>query len=77
MSIPYTNQEKTPIVNIINIESEMSLVLFDFQTLNAWGKKATVVQKAAKKPIYSFSIIKSIHQNISNENIMIMYINIS
>ena len=35
MSIPYINQEKTPIVNIINIESEISLVLFDFQTFNA------------------------------------------
>ena len=48
MSIPYTNQEKTPIVNIINIDSEISLVLFDFQTLNAWGKNAIVVQKAVK-----------------------------
>ena len=33
--IPYINQEKTPIVNIINIDNEISLVLFVFQTLNA------------------------------------------
>ena len=77
MSIPYTNQEKTPIVNIINIDSEISLVLFDFQTLNAWGKNAIVVQKAAKKPKYSFIIIKSIQQIFNYENIMIRYINIS
>ena len=31
---------------------EMSLVLFVFQTFTAWGKKAIVVQNAAKKPIY-------------------------
>jgi len=30
----------------------MSLVLLVFQTLTAWGKKAKVVQNAAKKPIY-------------------------
>ena len=33
----------------------MSLVLLVFQTFKAWGKKAKVVQNAAKKPIY-FSI---------------------
>ena len=49
---PYINQEKTPVVNITNIYKDISLVLFDFQTLSAWGKKANVVQKAAKKPIY-------------------------
>ena len=39
---------------------EMSLVLFVFQTFNACGKKAIVVQNAAKKPIYfniKFNII--------------------
>ncbi len=50
--IPYINHEKTPVVNIINIYKEISLVLLVFQTFIACGRKANVVQKAAKKPIY-------------------------
>ena len=31
---------------------KINVVLFVFQTFTAWGKKAIVVQNAAKKPIY-------------------------
>jgi len=31
---------------------DISFVLLVFQTFNAWGRKAIVVQNAAKKPIY-------------------------
>ena len=50
--IPYNNQEKTPTVKMMNIDSEISFVLFVLYTLIAWGKNAIVVQNAAKKPIY-------------------------
>tara|TARA_A100001015_G_C14942746_1_gene693274 strand:- start:847 stop:999 length:153 start_codon:yes stop_codon:yes gene_type:complete len=45
---------------MINIYKDISLVLFVFQTFNACGKNAKVVQNAAKKPIYfniKFTII--------------------
>jgi len=50
--IPYISHEKTPAVKIINIYRDMSFVLFVFQTFTACGKKAKVVQNAAKKPMY-------------------------
>jgi len=37
---------------MINIYRDISFVLLVFQTFTAWGKKAKVVQNAAKKPIY-------------------------
>ena len=42
----------TPTVKIINMYRDISFVLLVFQTFNAWGRKAIVVQNAAKKPIY-------------------------
>jgi len=50
--IPYISHEKTPAVKIINIYRDISFVLFVFQTFTACGKKAKVVQNAAKKPMY-------------------------
>ncbi len=51
INIPYINQKTTPVIKIKNIKRDMSFVLFVFQALIAWGTKAIVVQKPAKKPI--------------------------
>ena len=44
--------------------SDKPSAFLDFQILYAWGKKAEVVSMAAKKPMYSGSII--LNDNIDN-----------
>ena len=51
--IPQINQRKAPEQSIININKDMSLVDFVFQTLITWGKKASDVKVPAAKPINS------------------------
>ena len=45
---PYTSQADTPTAIKIKVPSEMSFVCFVLYTLTACGRKARVVQTAAK-----------------------------
>jgi hypothetical protein len=49
--IPYVSQSATPVQNMRYIPSDKSLADLDRQVLTACGKKATVVQKPAARPI--------------------------
>lgn len=68
-SIPYVNQKERPIVKMIYINNEISLVCFVLKILISWGKKATVVHTVAINPIIIVKFISSMqktHKNIRN-----------
>lgn len=71
INTPYTSHKKTPIVNATAHNNETSLVSFVFQAFITCGRRATVVNVPAAKPIISTWIILNIQ--ISNFLSMPLY----
>ena len=66
-SNPYNNHKKTPVVNMVYMPKDRSLVCLVLMILMACGKKAKVVQIAAINPmmVYVFTVNASRFQVIN------------